>query len=248
MAVLVTRPAPDHEATAAALRDKGIDAVLAPLMRCETVAFADDGADYAGVIVTSANALRAIEGHPIRQRLLALPLFTVGEHSAAAAKTAGFDKVVIAKSKSARNAAALAELVARHFKGAPPPFPLLYLAGAEVTRDIGADLAARGFSVVTRTVYRMAPLAHLPKLALDAFAAGRIAAVMHYSRRSARAFLTAARIEGVEISALALPHCCLSDAVAEVLRDAGAARVVVARNADEAAMIEAVMRALPAPA
>lgn len=248
MSVLVTRPAPDHEATAAALHDKGVEAILAPLMRCEAVAFADDGADYAGVIATSANALRAVADHPIKPRLLALPLFTVGAHSAAAARAAGFDHVVIAKSKGARNAAALAELVARHFKGVVPPSPLLYLAGAEITRDIGADLTARGFAVVTRTVYRMAPLAHLPKAALDAFAAGRIEAVLHYSRRSAQAFLTAARIEGVEISALALPHCCLSDAVAEVLRDAGAARVVVARNADEAAMIDAVMRALPAPA
>jgi uroporphyrinogen-III synthase len=248
VAVLVTRPAPDHEATAAALRDKGIEAIMAPLMRCEAVAFADDGADYAGVIVTSANALRAIEHHPVRARLLALPLFTVGEHSAAAAKAAGVGKVVISKSKAARNAAQLAELVSRHFNGAVPPQPLLYLAGAEITRDVGADLTARGFPVVTRTVYRMAPLAHLPKVALDAFAAGRIEAVLHYSRRSAQAFLAAARIEGVEISALALPHCCLSDAIAEVLRDAGAARVVVARNADEPAMIDAVMRALPAPA
>ncbi len=248
MAVLVTRPAPDHEATAAALRDKGVEVVLAPLMRCEAVGFADDGADYAGVIATSANALRAVAEHPITARLLPLPLFTVGEHSAAAARAAGFDNVVIAAPKAARNAAGLADLVARHFKNRAPSSPLLYLAGTDVTRDIAADLAARGVAVVTRTVYRMAALNHLPKAALEAFAAGRIEAVLHYSRRSAQAFVAAARTEGIEISALALPHCCLSDAVAEVLRDAGAARVVVARSADEAAMMEAVLRALPAPA
>ncbi|MBL4888419.1 MAG: CDP-alcohol phosphatidyltransferase family protein, partial [Candidatus Lindowbacteria bacterium] len=52
----------------------------------------------------------------------------------------------------------------------------------------------------------------------DGFATHGIEAVLHYSRRSARAFLDAARDEGVEISALAIPQCCLSETVASVLR------------------------------
>ncbi len=64
MAVLVTRPHPDDEATAAGLRARGFEVLLAPMLRFEPVAFHDDmDARYGAVIVTSANALRGIEPH-----------------------------------------------------------------------------------------------------------------------------------------------------------------------------------------
>ena len=91
--------------------------------------------------------------------------------------------------------------------------PLLYLAGADLSRDLAGELGARGFTVVTQTTYRMAPVTDLPDDVAAAFAAGQIEAVLHYSRRSARAFFQAAGLSGVEISALAIPHCCLSEAV-----------------------------------
>ena len=68
--------------------------------------------------------------------------------------------------------------------------------------------------------------------------------MLHYSQRSARAFLDAARAAGVEISALAIPQCCISAAVASVVRDAGAMQVVVAATPDENALFEALERAL----
>jgi uroporphyrinogen-III synthase len=92
----------------------------------------------------------------------------------------------------------------------------------------------------------MIPVPNLPRDASEAFAANAIEAVLHYSRRSARAFLEAARTAGVEISALAIPQCCISDAVASVVRDAGASHVVVARIPDENAIFEALDRALRA--
>jgi uroporphyrinogen-III synthase len=74
--------------------------------------------------------------------------------------------------------------------------------------------------------------------------AHEIEAVLHYSRRSARAFLEAARAGGVEISALALPQCCISATVAAILRDAGASQVTAAASPDENALFEALGRAL----
>ena len=62
MAVLVTRPYPDNEATGSALRTRGFAVLLAPMLRFEPLSFRDDPeAEYGAVIVTSANALRAIE-------------------------------------------------------------------------------------------------------------------------------------------------------------------------------------------
>ncbi|MEP6836611.1 MAG: uroporphyrinogen-III synthase, partial [Bradyrhizobium sp.] len=46
------------------------------------------------------------------------------------------------------------------------------------------------------------------------------------------------------ISALALPQCCISSAVAAVLRDAGATQVTAAASTDENALFEALGRAL----
>jgi uroporphyrinogen-III synthase len=243
MAVLVTRPQPDDEITAASLRARGFEVLLAPMLRFEPVAFHDDeDARYGAVIVTSANALRGIAPHLKANRLLGLPLFTVGEHTAEAARRAGFNKVVSADG----DAGSLRDcvLAAVKTKELKKTDALLYLAGADLARDLAGELGERGFTVVTQTTYRMVPVPSLPRDACDAFAANRIEAVLHYSRRSARAFLEAARAGGVEISALAIPQCCISAAVASLLRDAGATQVMAAASPDENALFETLDRAL----
>jgi len=243
MAVLVTRPHPDDEATALSLRAKGLEVLLAPMLRFEPVAFHDDmDARYGAVIVTSANALRGIEPHLAGSRLLKLPLFAVGEHTASAAYRVGFDNVIPANGDAASlRDSVLASVKAKELKKAST---LLYLAGADLARDLAGELGERGFTVVTHTTYRMIPVSSLPREVCDAFAASRIEAVLHYSRRSARAFLEAARTAGVEISALAIPQCCISGAVASVVRDAGATQVMAAASADENALFEVLDRAL----
>jgi uroporphyrinogen-III synthase len=244
MAVLVTRPHPDGEATAKSLRAKGFEVLLAPMLRFEPVPFHDDeDASYGAVILTSANALRAIEPQLGGSRLLKLPLFAVGEHTAAAARDAGFGEVIAAEGG---DAGALRELVLSSVKTKRlrKTATLLYLAGADLARDLAGELGEKGFTVITHTTYRMVPASELPREVCDAFVAGEVEAILHYSRRSARAFLDAARAGGVEISALALPQCCISASVAAILHDAGAPQVVAAASPDENALFEALARAL----
>jgi uroporphyrinogen-III synthase len=243
MAVLITRPHPDDETTAASLRARGFDVLRAPMLRFEPVAVHEDmNARYSAVIVTSANALRGIEPHLKGHRMLELPLFAVGEHTAAAARRAGFTHVVSANGDAANlRDLVLASLRAKELKKAST---LLYLAGAEISRDLASELEESGFRVVTQTTYRMIAVKSLPRETCDAFAANQVEAVLHYSQRSARAFLDAARAAGVEISALAIPQCCISATVASVVRDAGATQVVVAATPDENALFEALERAL----
>jgi uroporphyrinogen-III synthase len=243
MAVLVTRPYPDDEATAGALRARGFEVLRAPMLRFAAVPFQDDAdVRYDAVIVTSANALRAIEPQLKGSRLLELPLFAVGEHTAAAARSAGFGQVIAAKG----GAASLRDLVLSGVKSKQlkRASTLLYLAGADLARDLAGELGEKGFTVVTHTTYRMIPVPSLPPEICDAFVAHQVEAVLHYSRRSARAFLDAARAGGVEISVLALPQYCISAAVASILRDAGATQVTSAASADETALLEALSRAL----
>jgi len=244
MAVLLTRPSPDNEASSEALRARGLKVLLAPMLRFEPVPFADAaGLDYQGVIVTSANALRAVEGAFAQSPLLKLPLYAVGEHTASVARELGFAKVIVARG----DASALRDLVLERLraKELKKKRPLLYLAGADISRDLAGELGQHGFEVVTQTTYRMVALATLPRAIRDAFARHEVEAVLHYSRRSAAAFLDAVRNEGIEISALAVPQCCLSGNVAAVLHEAGAAQVKVATSTDEKALFEALERALP---
>jgi len=239
MAVLVTRPQPDDEATAAALRARGFAVLTAPMLRFEPVAFRDDeDARYGAIIVTSANALRGLTPHLAASRLLKLPLFAVGERTAAAARGVGFENVIAADG----DATTLRDLVLAGVKAKElkKTSPLLYLAGADLARDLSGELGERGFTVVTQTTYRMVPTPRLSGEVREAFAANRLEAVLHYSGRSAQAFIEAIRGAGVEISALSLPQYCLSGRIATVLRDAGASRVVVASSPDEQALFAAL--------
>ena len=87
MRLLVTRPEPDNRRTAAALRARGHEVVLAPLLRIESVADADLGAPpWCAILLTSANGVRAIARHPRRTELMALTVLAVGPGSAEAAR------------------------------------------------------------------------------------------------------------------------------------------------------------------
>ncbi len=243
MAVLVTRPHPDNAATAAALRARNLEAVLAPMLRQEVVAFQLNGdAAYSGVLVTSANALRAVEQHPALPGLLACPLYAVGDHTADEARRLGFTTVFSAGA----DAIAMRQLLDDHMRDGRLVVaePLLYLAGADLSRNLAAELRADGIEVVKVTVYKMAMVTDLPRAAADQFTAGECEAVLHYSRRSARAFTEAARAGGVEICALSVPQVCISEAVAAVVREAGALQVQVAATPDEIGVFAALDRAL----
>jgi len=65
--LLLTRPEPDAARTAAALRAAGHEVLTAPMLRIEPVA-ADLGAGpWEAVLITSANAARAVAAHPRRR-------------------------------------------------------------------------------------------------------------------------------------------------------------------------------------
>ena len=85
MRLLVTRPQADGERTAARLRARGHHVTLAPLLRIEPVDFEFPRAPLSAVVITSANAARAIARHSRREALTALTAFTVGRHTAEAA-------------------------------------------------------------------------------------------------------------------------------------------------------------------
>jgi len=140
MRLLVTRPQEDAERTAQALRARGHEALLAPLLRIEPVD-ADLAGDWTGVLMTSANAARALEGRA--PELRSVPVLTVGDRTAEAARESGFTAVTSA-------GGALGDLVAlaaATMRGNNAQ--LLYLAGRHRSGDLANELVRHGIAVRT---------------------------------------------------------------------------------------------------
>ena len=232
MRLLVTRPEPEGEATAALLRARGHDVLIAPLLRIEAVTDAVLGAGpWSAVIMTSRNAARAIEQHPRAAELRGLPVFAVGHRTAAAAHAAGFSDI--------RSADGDADDLVRLILSSCTALggPLLYLAGADRAADVVGVLRAAGLPADMAVIYRAVAAQEFPSPVRDALAAGRVDGVLHLSRRSADIYLACARRAGLIDRALAPTHYCLSAQVAAPLAAAGARDVAVAIRPEESALI-----------
>jgi uroporphyrinogen-III synthase len=234
MRLLVTRPEPDNERTAAMLRAQGHEVVLAPLLRIEAIAGADLGAPpFAAILLTSANGARAISAHPRHGELIALPVLAVGNSSADAARAAGF-AIVESADGDGRD---LARLAAKRFAGAGSP-PLLYFAGEDRARDLAGELVALGLNVRVIVIYRAAKATQFPPAARTALEQGHIDGVLHFSRRSVETFVECSQALGAP--ALAPVHYCLSARAAEPLQRAGASHIRLAPHPDEASLLALV--------
>jgi uroporphyrinogen-III synthase len=231
MRLLLTRPEPDAQRTAASLRQHGHTVIIAPLMRIEPLSNAEiGGGPWAAILITSANAAHAIAAHPRKNTLAPLPVFAVGDRSARAMRDSGFADV----SSADGGVGDLARLVGERMT---PGSSLLYLAGAERSSDLAGKLGTQNFTVQTIVVYRAVAAARLPPAATDALAQS-VDGVLHFSRRTAEAYVNAARGGGLLESALKPAHFCLSAQIAEPLEDAGAATIHVAPRPIEAALFE----------
>jgi uroporphyrinogen-III synthase len=228
MRVLVTRPAPDGERTAAALRAKGCEVMLAPLLRMQTIAADLVGGPWHALAFTSINAARAIAAHPQLPSLLAIPAYAVGGRTADAVFALGFENVISAEG----DVGDLTRLIRTHLHGGAQ---LLYLAGEDRSGNLAGNLAGGGIKVSTAVIYRACAASALPAEAREALRAGHIDAVVHFSRRSARIYLDcAARMID---KALAPAHYCLSRQTAEPLTAAGATTVRIAPRPTEADLL-----------
>jgi uroporphyrinogen-III synthase len=234
MRLLVTRPDPDAQRTAADLRSRGHEVHVAAVLRIESTPARIGEGPWAAVLMTSANAARSASGHPALAELRRLPVFTVGRHTAEAAREAGF----VAVASADGNAADLAHVVARRFRGEQAN--LLYLSGEETAFDLAAALQREGFHVCSAAIYRSVAADQFPPEVTSLLQERGFAGVLHFSRRSAQAYVSCASRCGALEPALEPLHYCLSPAVAAVLTDAGASQVSIAPRPHEAALLSLI--------
>ena len=232
MRILVTRSQPRAADTALALHELGHEPIIAPLFEIELLSDVDPKTGpWTAILLTSANGLWGIASFAWDKKWQGIPVFAVGDVSAKAARDMGF--VEVASAGGSVND--LANLVAARLQ---PPARLLYLAGEERAGDLAGALRSKNFEVDLVVVYRFLTAQFLPEPAAAALA-GEIDAVLHFSRASAEDFLKAARNSNLLEAALTKPvHLCLSEQVAAPLREAGAARIQVAAQPTQDALLE----------
>ncbi|MBZ8134946.1 uroporphyrinogen-III synthase [Afifella sp. IM 167] len=232
--LLVTRPDPDATRTARSLRMRGHDVLVSPAIRIEPIDahLPEDGLQ--AVLVTSANAVRALQVHGELQSLQHLPLYAVGDRTAAEAHHLGFASVDSAHG----NAADLAELIRERV--APSDGPLLYLAADRRAGHLEDELAAAGFSVILKEIYRSTPAETLTPEAKAALADGEEIGILVYSAESAAAFARAVEAAGLRPLKKSATYFCLSEQMAGPLRNLGEGPILVANRPNEASLFELI--------
>jgi uroporphyrinogen-III synthase len=234
MRLLLTRPEPEVERTARALRARGHAVVVAPLLQIEPIEVALGAHPCAALLMTSASAARVLAIHPDLPGLLSRPVFAVGTHTAATATSAGFREVISANG----DASDLARLVARQFAGSDAK--LLYLRGRQTAGDLAGTLARDGLDVDSVAIYQANAVQQFPAQAEEALRNGTIDGVLHFSRRTSQAYLACADACGGRAWALRPAHYCLSAQVAAPLVEAGAALIRHAPRPDETALLDLI--------
>jgi uroporphyrinogen-III synthase len=214
--LVVLRPEPGATATCKAASEAGLRPVAVPLFEIEAVAWAaPDSAGFDGLLLTSANALR--HAGPELEKLRGLPVYAVGEATAALARSAGFVTSFV-------GGAGVDELLA----DIDPNLRLLHLCGEQLREP-----AAPRQSITHLPVYRAAQLAE-PDVAPIA---GAVVAV-HSPRAGARLAELAAAC-GLDASATVIAAISR-----EAARAAGGGweRTVAADEQNDAALLALAAR------
>lgn len=213
--LIVIRPQPGADATAAAARDLGLDPRVFPLFEVAPVAWqAPDPAEIDGLLIGSANAIR--HAGPALALFRGKPVHAVGQATAAAARAAG---LTVAAAGTGGLDGVLAEVT-----GAAR---LLRLAGREhVTLTVPP-----GVTLVERIVYASEPRPVAPELAALLRAP---AAVLLHSATAAKHFV--AECDRLEIDRSRIALATIGPRVTAACGK-GWAKVATAARPDDAALL-----------
>lgn len=229
MRVLLTRPAAESEALARSLGALGHAPILCPLLEIRPLAGA--AIELGGVqalLFTSAAGVRTFAaGHPSRT----LPVFVVGDATAAVAQELGFSTV-----RSARgDGAELAQLAIDSLD--PTRGVLLHASSADVAGDLDAALGRAGFDYRRAVVYEAVPAAVLPHEGWVAVASGAFEAALFFSPRTASTFVSLVKQAGLADMCRAADALCLSAAVAAEAAALHWRAVLAAGSPDQASLL-----------
>lgn len=204
--LLVTRAEPDASDTARLIAELGGEAVLLTTRR--EVAIVEPAPVRPDLLIaTSPRAFRL--GEAIPADWFGLPCLVVGGVTGEAARQAGFSDIRMAGGEAASLAPLLAPFAGKH---------AIYLAGEPRRPELESDARAAGLILGLWRRYRMEEGASPEEV--EAKLAGRIDAVLHFSRESAASLARAVAASAHRARLWRAGQACLSPAVAGSLREA----------------------------
>lgn len=174
MKLLVTRPEPGASATAKRLEALGHQALLLPCLSVKTMT-PRLPEHPAALVITSGQAVPALPG-----RLHNVPVFCVGDATAAKLRQAGFTRV--------ESASGDAEDLRRLILARRLPGLHVLAVGERHGLTLFSRLRDAGISAVRRKVYTVTKLQSLPAGVHETLAAGALDAALFYSAETARVF------------------------------------------------------------
>ena len=205
---LITRPQQEAEPLAEALRARGLEPIIEPLLvvneLVDTAApLRLDGVQ--AILVTSSNGARALARATDRRDV---PVFAVGDATAATARSTGFTRI----ESAGGNVGALAQLA--YAALSPDAGELLYVTGTVTAGDLTGPLERAGFTVRRAVLYDAKAADRLSPPIVAGFKDGSIDIVLFFSPRTAEAFAKLARKARIASSFKRCSVYCISQAVA----------------------------------
>lgn len=240
MHFLVTRPLDDARELQAELEALGHHATLAPMMQLSLTPRHDlDIRSFAGLILTSRNALRSLAATQLSPADLSTVVYAVGPATAEHARDLGFQTVI----QGSGTGEDLTSLIADTCSG--DQRPLLYLTGQMLAFDCQAALTAKGFKVQRQIVYQTKAAQSLPEQVLDRLRNGGIDAVIVMAPRSAATYSALMEQNGLAGVARKLPTFCLSEKVARSLSFWPSDTLFIASHPNTEEMLALIARFAP---
>ena len=232
--VLVTRPRPEAEETAARLRSLGFEPMIEPML--EIVPLAGPPLDLSGVqalLVTSRNGARALARRTARRDLRVL---AVGDATAKTVRDLGFAEV-----ESAAGAASdLAEVVRRRCD--PRGGRLLHIRGDEIAVDPVGLLQAAGFDAEPLVLYESRTPSAFGGRLERTMRQHALGYALFFSPRTARTFVTLARAADLGPDCEGVEACALSAVVALALQGVPWGAVRVSVRPEQGALLDLLLQ------
>jgi uroporphyrinogen-III synthase len=217
MKLLVIRPQPGAEATAARVRAAGHQSMLMPLFAVQPVQWeAPSPANYDALLLTSGNAVR--QAGTGLQSLHELPTYAIGSATACAAGKIG---LAIEMTGDRGIAAMLAAIQSAGHQN------VLWLAGADRIAASTPD----GMTLDVRVVYESAALAAPPNFGENVDSAD---AVLLHSPRAADYFASLCDAQAIDRAGVTI--AALSPTIAKSVGD-GWRKLLVASSPNDAALL-----------
>ena len=211
MHILLTRPLEDCSEIILKFKSLGHQVSHLPLLNIDKVNYDEiNFLDYAGIIFTSANAVKFLDIKRIDKKLLC---FCVGSVTEKKARSVGFQNVIAAEG----NVANLKELVLQNFN--QKSGKLIYVSGEIVSVDLDRQLLKEGYNVKRIVNYRTNHNEKFDENFIEELKSNMPDMVYVYSQNSALSFLKFIKIYQLENLWMNTNLMCIGEKTSSILNE-----------------------------